>query len=100
MIRPADRDTSKLPKWVQDRLHYAEATATTSATYWEQRVAEATSGKGPYTFIMAPDERGLMPCEIRVRLVGDEIEVMSQYGGALIIHPQVTNVIRVGVERR
>jgi len=94
-------DVTKLPKWAQRRLNAAENTAEANRAYWEKQVAEATVGKGPYTFIMdgvwASDHHN----EIRVRLLEDDtIEVMSSYGGGLIIYPQVTNVIRIGVEKR
>jgi hypothetical protein len=100
-MRPADRDTSKLPKWARDRLDYAERIAKVNADYWEKRVAEATAGKGPYTFQMEGMWANNHHNEISVRLVeNDCIEIHSSYGGGLIVYPQVTNVIRVGVEKR
>ena len=94
-MRPVERDTSKLPKWARDRLDYAERVSNVNTEYWEKMVAEATRGKGPYTFIMNEDERQRMPREIRVRMINDEIEVMSSYGGALYIKPQVPTSSRL-----
>lgn len=93
-------DVTKLPKWAQRRLNAAENTAEANRSYWEKQVDEATRGRGPYTFIMETPTNERMPREIRCRMVGDSIEIMSSYGGALRINPQVTNVIHVSVEER
>ena len=99
-----NEDINKLPKWAQYKIKALEnkvdENKKLSDTSTPTRVAYASYGE---QIVYLRDDRGVvfsLPSgEVEVRIKREQLEIYS-YSGSISIHPQVSNVISVEVEKR
>lgn len=101
-------DTSKLPKWAQQRIEKLEG----DVAYWRRKVTEAVSGDTDTFIDEFPELVGLprgsrivfcLPdlSQIETRVQDKSLYVAARGGGGpLEIQPEVSNVVRIKVGRR